>query len=65
MPWGLKPIPIENTVPEITEMCDVCGKDIPTSQVIRTSFYSKTGIRFVIRHHCNCNPIPYAMAILK
>ena len=55
MRWGLKTVEPIKTEPEITEMCDVCGKEIPCSQVIRTVFYSKTGIKYVIRHHSFCD----------
>lgn len=39
----------------ITEMCDVCGHDIPVRESIRTIFYNKYGIRYVIRHHRECD----------
>ena len=40
---------------KITEMCDICGKDIPLEQVWRTPFVSATGTKYVIRHHPYCD----------
>lgn len=40
----------------VTEMCDVCGKDIPVRETQRVVWYSPTGTRFVIRKHPSCDP---------
>ena len=40
---------------DVTEMCDVCGKDIPVRETQRVVWYSPTGIRFVIRRHPTCD----------
>ena len=40
----------------ITEMCDVCCKDIDALQTIRTKYVSPRGIMYVIRHHKGCDP---------
>lgn len=43
-------------VNHLTELCDVCGHDVPIKEVIRTTFKMPYGTRFVVRHHVTCNP---------
>ena len=39
----------------VTELCDVCGKDIPIREVQRIVWLSPTGTRIVIRKHPSCD----------
>ena len=48
----------------VTEMCDVCCKDCP-APIPRTMYLTKTGIKYIIRHHIECNPIWYAQNFLE
>lgn len=48
----------------ITEMCDICGKDC-IAPIPRTMYLTKRGIRFIIRHHVECDPISFAKMYLE
>jgi len=45
----------DNPLKYVSELCDVCGKDIPIREVQRIVWLSPTGIRFVIRKHPSCD----------
>ena len=46
----------EKKEPEVTEMCDVCGKD-DLMPIPRFTYVSSKGVVYVIRHHPYCNPM--------
>jgi hypothetical protein len=49
---------------QITEMCDICGKDCPVP-IPRTIYLTKKGVPFIIRHHVYCDPIKYGQTYLE
>ena len=46
---------IEDPLKDLTEMCDVCGKDIPVRETQGVVWTSPTGTKFVIRKHLFCD----------
>lgn len=53
-----------NSLEFLTEMCDICGKDIPIKDVIRTEYISQYGTRYVIRRHAHCDPFTITQYLL-
>ena len=49
----------KNEEPILTEMCDVCCKDCKYP-IPRTIYLTKSGTKYIIRHHTWCNPIEFA-----
>ena len=47
-----------------TEMCDVCGKDCE-APIPRSKYLTKSGIKFIIRHHKECNPFLFGQLFLE
>lgn len=50
--------------PVLTEMCDVCCKDCKYP-IPRTIYLTKSGTKYIIRHHTWCNPIEFAKTFLE
>ena len=48
----------------LTEMCDICGKDIPIKDVIRTEYVSQYGAKYVIRRHSWRDPYTITQHLL-